>query len=343
MLLPRLEREPRSRTSARSRRSWSTSNVLVSGTKKSRLQLRSRSSQCVTRSSMLTPGNRLANFAAAGPTTVSAGRIPAPSVTRPEGRPRQVSAIELVGHPGQIACTLGGQLADVRGGHASARALCASPNREPPSPRPGDGPRAEDGIGYIRHGAAQPSLVGTPSGLGNRHSWYTRSRWLPLTKTARPLPRTNSRRWFRQTTSRCTTPSWVASHPVRFSPGGSGSSASSPEEAWAKSTRPRTSSSTSGSPSRPSCRNCADPLAVERFKREVHLARKVTHPSCAASSTSSTSGAAGRPVLLPDDGVVARVRRWPASSPSVGRLSPDQALPLVEQCRRRSTARTRRA
>ncbi len=76
----------------------------------------------------------------------------------------------------------------------------------------------------------------------------------------------------------------------------------------------------------------ADPAALERFKTEVHLARKVTHPSaCRIFDVFRHQGGPGAPgvtfltmELLRGETLADRLAR-------TGRLSPIEALPLVEQ------------
>ena len=76
----------------------------------------------------------------------------------------------------------------------------------------------------------------------------------------------------------------------------------------------------------------ADPLALERFKTEVHLARKVTHPSvCRIFDVFRHSGQPGDPVVTFLTMELLRGQTLASHLSKVGRLSPDQALPLVEQ------------
>jgi serine/threonine protein kinase len=69
----------------------------------------------------------------------------------------------------------------------------------------------------------------------------------------------------------------------------------------------------------------ADGMAVERFKREIHLARKVTHPNvCRIFDISPQQPFFLTMELLAGETLSERLRR-------AGPLSPDEALPIVRQ------------
>src|SRR5437016_4353742 len=73
-----------------------------------------------------------------------------------------------------------------------------------------------------------------------------------------------------------------------------------------------------------------DPGAIERFKREIHLSRRVTHPNvCRIFDVGFHNGAAGKSTfltmeLLEGETLAARLRKD-------GRMQPEAALPLVVQ------------
>src|SRR5262245_42208884 len=77
--------------------------------------------------------------------------------------------------------------------------------------------------------------------------------------------------------------------------------------------------------------SASDPLALERFKREIQLARRVTHPNVCRifefgqhRSPDGTAIAFLTMELLPGETLLERLRRD-------GRMTPAQALPLVAQ------------
>ena len=83
-------------------------------------------------------------------------------------------------------------------------------------------------------------------------------------------------------------------------------------------------------------------VQLERFRREIQNARKVTHPTSAASSTSASTAAQGRGALLPDDGAARRPEPRPAPRRRPGSTTPTEALPDRRADRRRAAGRPRR-
>ena len=123
----------------------------------------------------------------------------------------------------------------------------------------------------------------------------------------------------------------------RWSPGGSPSSASSPAAAWGRCTRPRT----------PRCATrvamktilpefAADPNAMERFRREVLLARRITHFNvCRIFELYDTFDPSGDRLLVPHHGAAAR--RDPGRAAGPHRPAGDRrALGAAPPARRRA-------
>ena len=126
--------------------------------------------------------------------------------------------------------------------------------------------------------------------------------------------------------------------PVRSSPFASASSATLRKAAWASCTRRRISNCTSGSRSRPSCRTSPpDERSIALFKREVHLARQVTHPNVCRiydvfrHRRTASPRTAGRRDRVPRHGAAAR-RDTGRQAPAGRDGSPPRTLlPVVRQ------------